>query len=805
MADSGSDEPCLEIAHVLFIDTVGYSKLSTPQQHAVSKALNQLVRATPTFQKAAAAQELTRLPTGDGVVLVFYGRRESPIECAVEIHQALGQENSTALQLRMGIHSGPVTRLDDVNDQVNVAGAGVNTAQRVMSFADAGHILLSERVAEDLREDERWRPHLHSLGSCESKHGATLHLVNFVSDIAGNAARPRKLLPGTSEPDLRASARKKSARRQLLMLGGTGLLIAMLAVGATVLFLYLNHRPQPPSPPAAAIPEKSVAVMTFESLSTEKENAFFTQGVEDEIRRALRAVSALKVPNRTSPLSFKGSDPPDLRATAKALGVAYVVQGSVQRVRGKVRISAQLIDARTGDNRWSDRYDRELRDVFAIQTEVAERIASELEARILPAEKAIIEKPITENLAAFDLYNRGVALGLTIIYDSHREQSLDEAVQLLERAVQLDPKFLLAYCQLARVHDEIYLLGIDRRPERLARGEAAAARALTLDPGSGPAHLALAFHYYSARDYARARAELAVAQKSLPNEPRIFEITGYILRREGRFEEAEVALQRALLLDSRNLFLLQEVAGNYEILRRFPQVANTLERALLLDPQNPNMRVQRALIPLQARADPQPVHDALAAILKERPDAAGSLADLRFYVALCERDPAAAERAIADLPANGFHELAFTFPRAWCAGLVARLRGDAAAATEAFTQARAEAAQVVAQQPDYSGLCVLGMIDAALGHKEEALAAGRRAAELMPASEDALNGELLMEYLALIYAWCDQPEPAVAQLAAAAKRPGQLTYGDLRLNPYWDSLRGRPDFARVIASLAPAH
>lgn len=804
MADSGSDELRLEIAHVLFIDTVGYSKLSTPQQHAVSTALNQLVRTAPTFQKAAAAQELIRLPTGDGMVLVFYDRRESPIECAIEIHEALRQTDVPGLRLRMGIHSGPVTRLDDVNDQSNVAGAGVNTAQRVMAFADAGHILLSERVAEDLREDERWRPHLHPLGSCESKHGATLHLVNFANGVAGNPARPRKLLKGASEPDLRATARKKSARRQLLVLGGTGLLIALLAAAATVLFYYLNHRPSP-LPDVTKLPAKSVAVLRFESRSTEKENEFFTLGVAEEIRAALKSVSDLKVSDGISSNSFTESQPRNLRAIAEALSVAYLVEGSVQRANGKVRVIVELIDARSGESKWSEHYDRDLRDVFAIQSEVAERIAAELEARISPAEKAIIEKPITESLEAYDLYNRGVALGLTIIYDSHRQQSLFEAAQLLEQAVQLDPKFLLAYCQLARVHDVIYILGIDHTAERLGRGEAAAARALTLQPQAGPAHLALAFHYYCAGDHLRAREELAIAEKSLPNEPRIFEITAYILRREGRFDEAAKAFQRALTLDPRNLYLLQEVAGNYEILRRFGPMAQTYDRALLLDPQNPSIRVSRALIAFQAKADPAPVHATLTQVLKGQPDAAKSLATLRFYVALCARDPAAAERAIADMPAGGFHELIFAFPDEWCVGLVARLRGDSAAATQAFTEARATAAEVVARQPDYvGGLCVLGMIDAMLGRKAEALAEGRRAVALMPPSQDALNGELLMEYLAFIYAWCDEPEAAVAQLAAAAKRPGQLTYGDLRLNPFWDPLRARPDFAKVVASLAPA-
>ncbi|MBA3650409.1 MAG: tetratricopeptide repeat protein [Chthoniobacterales bacterium] len=805
MAAATNKEVHLEIAHVLFVDTVGYSKLSTSEQHESLETLNQLVRATDRFRAAEAAGDLVRLPTGDGMALVFCDDPESPIQCALEICAALREHPQ--LKLRMGIHSGPVSRVVDVNDHSNIAGAGVNMAERIMTCGDAGHILISKRAAEDLAEFPRWRPHLNPLGECAGKHGARLEIVNFYTEEFGNPETPAifkqqaQQVPG-----------KFRAVTALWPFLATGALLVALAV--FFLSLFSSHEPRPATtnhlvPPAAAapaaIPEKSIAVLPFENLSDEKENEYFADGVQDEIRNALAKVADLKVISRTSVMQYRTGPKRDLREIASSLGVAHVLEGSVQRADGQVRVSARLVDARVDKNLWAQHYDRKMTGVFALQSEIAEEIVAQLQAKLSPDEKAAIEEPPTANLAAYDLYVKAKAIGATLTFSGRSKQNLSEAVSLLDKAVQLDPQFLLARCLLARTHDQAYLLGIDHTPERLALADKAVRTALRLRPDSGPAHLAAAFHFYAGlRDYDRARAELAMAEKVLPNEPLIFEIAGYIDRRQGRYAESIAAMQRALELDPQNLILLQQIAISYESLRRYPEMAAILDRALTLAPQDDGTRLARAFIELTWHANPKPAHEEINRILVAQPEAATDLAAGWFSVALCERDPVATQRALSAMPPGGCRQQGLPFPDAWCRGLAADLRGDTEAVHAAMSEARSEVEEIVTEIPDYpEALCVLGVIDAALGRKEEAIREGRRAVELLPVSKDSINGELLIEYLAMIYAWTGEQDLAVEQLAIAVGMPGQLSYGDLRLNPSWDSLRGDPGFEKLVASLAP--
>ncbi len=807
MAAATNKEVHLEIAHILFVDTVGYSKLSTGEQSYLLETLSKVVRATDRFRAAEAAGQLIRLPTGDGVALVFCDDPESPIQCALEICTALRQHPQ--LSLRMGIHSGPVSRVVDVNDHCNVAGAGVNVAERIMTCGDAGHILLSQRAAADLAEFPRWRPHLHPLGECAGKHGAKFEIVSFFSEEFGNAELPT-IFKREGQPPPR-KFRALGSRWPWLVAGA--LLLAALAVFCFHLFpsravgpTTAGH-PVPPAAttPTAAIPEKSIAVLPFENLSDEKENEYFADGVQDEIRNELAKVADLKVISRTSVMQYRTSVKRDLRDIARSLGVAHVLEGSVQRAGGQVRVSARLVDARADRNLWAQHYDRKMTDVFAIQSEIAEEIVIQLQARLSPDEKAAIEEPPTADLTAYDLYVQAKALGATLTYSSRSKENLFKAVSLLKEAVKLDPHFLLAWCLLARTHDQIYLIGVDHSSERLALAGKAVDTALRLRPDSGPAHLAAAFHFYSGlRDYDRARAELAIARKVLPNEPLIFEIEGYIHRREGRYAESIAAMQRALELDPQNLILLQQIATSYESLRRYPEMAAILDRALALAPDDNGTRLARAVIELVWRADPLPARDLINDILLRQPEAATDLAEGWFLVALCERDPAAVRRALAALPPGGCREDGLPFPDAWCKGVAARLQGDTEAARGAMKEAYAEVEKIVAENPNYpEALGVLGVIDAGLGRKEEAIRKGRRAAELLPVSKDSINGELLIEYLAVIYAWTGEKDLAVEQLAIAASMPGELSYGYLRLHPYWDPLRGDPGFEKVVASLAP--
>lgn len=557
-------------------------------------------------------------------------------------------------------------------------------------------------------------------------------------------------------------------------------------------------------PSVAAILEKSIAVLPFENLSDDKDAGYFTEGVQDEILMHLSRVADLKVISRTSVMQYRSGATRNLRAIAAELGVAHIVEGTVQRSKGRVRINAQLIDARTDAHLWGERYDRELADIFAIQTEVAEKIVSQLKARLSPDEKAAIEERPTHDLTAYDLYLRAKTLIDAISFVRARE-NLFEAAQLLQEAVERDPAFLRAHYQLARAHDQIYFLGIDHTPARLALADAAVKTTLRLRPGAGEPHLALAQHlYWGFRDYDRARQELAIARRLLPNEPLVLVLAGYIDRRQGRWEQSIQAMERALELDPRNLFILQQISFSYGTLRRYPEMAATLDRVLIMAPKDINTRIQRAAVDLDWRADSRPLHAAFEEIMAENPGAGATLTWQWLLLALCERDHAAARKVLAAISPEGSEEIGVRYPKAWYEGVITRALGENEAARAAFTIARAEVEKTVREQPEYApALSLLGMIDAGLGRKEDAIQEGRRAVELLPLSKDAMVGAALMENLALIYAWTGEKEAASDQLAALTSIPYDLSYGRLRLHPSWDPLRGDPGFEKIVASLAP--
>ena len=776
----------LEIAHVLFIDIVGYSKLSINEQHAAVEELNRIVRASEQFQRAEAASRLLKIPTGDGMALVFYTTPEAPAQCAVEISRALKEH--PRLQLRMGIHSGPVSGVVDVNERANLAGAGLNMAQRMMDCGDAGHILLSKHVAEDLEEYEQWRPLLHDLGACEVKHGVRVSVVNLYAEQFGNATLPRKF---------------KAVQKRRMRVRWTVMTAALLGLAAIVAGIAMFSRYRVRSTLAA--PEKSIAVLPFENLSDDKENAYFTEGVGDEILTDLAKIADLKVISRTSVMQYKSGVSRNLREIGEQLGVAHVLEGSVQRIAVRVRVTAQLIDARTDAHLWAEHYDRPLDDVFAIQSEVAQAIADQLKAKLSAAEKAAINQAPTTDLVAYDLYVRAEALRAATSFNARLKENLLEATRLLDQVIARDPTFFLAYCRLAEAHDLIYFFGSDHTPARLALANTAIQTALRLRPGSGEAHLALAEHLYRGyRDHEHALAELTLARRALPNDPQVLELTGFITRRQGRWEESTKDLTRALELDPRNLFFLQQLSFTYEYQRRYRDLAAVLDRALKLVPSDPDTRVARALIDLEERADPTSVHATIEAVVAEDPGTAKSIAEKWFYVALCERDNVGVSRALAIIPPEGISEGNIWWPRPFFEALAARARGDASGALAAFTAARAEVEKTMREQADYAqGITVLGLIDAGLGRKDDAIREGERAVALAPVSKDAIDGADLILNLAVIYAWSGEKELALKQLAEAAQLPSSLNYGWLRLHPDWDPLRGNPRFEKIVASLAP--
>src|SRR5437764_2284405 len=783
-----------EIGHVLFLDIVGYSKLLSTEQSELLRKLTAIVLGTEQFKVAEAESKLIRLPTGDGMALVFRTSPEAPAECALELSQRL--KSHPELQVRMGIHSGPVNEVVDVNGRTNITGAGINIAQRVMDCGDAGHILLSKRVADDLEQYPQWREHLHELGQVDVKHGVKIDVVNFYNDDVGNAKLPAELKAG----------RFAVTRRRKRIVIGAALLVAIASsIGLWTLF----HRSfSSKAKGALQISDKSIAVLPFENLSAEKENAYFADGVQNEILTDLAKIADLKVISRTSVILYKAGNPRNLREIGHQHGVAYVLEGSVQRARSKVRVNAQLVDARNDKHLWAKTYDRDLADVFAIETELAQTIAGELQAKLTSSEKAAIEEKPTQDLVAYEFYARAVSLiyNVQVPPVDAPEKSLSEAVDLLNKAVARDPNFLLAYCQLAFAHDLVYADEIDHTPARLALAQSAIDSAFRLRPDSGEAHLALGWHLqYS--EYDRARAELALAQQSLPNDPRVYELAGKIDRRQGRWADATHNLQRASELDPRNLPYLLNLAATYNLwLHDYEQYAKVMDRILALHPADKPTRIWRAFIEVDRRADTGPWRVAIEKILAEAPASAKDafLTGHRFTLALLDRDfDAAGDLAAALSPKDSEVAVYPDFGRNFWMGVVARLKGDETSARAALTMALAEQEQEIRDPDDVWLLSYLGLIDALLGKKEQALSEGRRAIEMLPIVKNLTSDGYVKRYFAMICAWAGERELALEHLEVVARIPGGPSYGDLRLSPMWDPLRGDPRFEKIVASLAP--
>ena len=556
----------LEIGHVLFIDIVGYSKLLIDEQRDYLHTLNEVVRRTDSFRAADAAGKLTRLPTGDGMALVFATTPDAPVSCAIEISNAL--RSHPELRVRMGIHSGPVSGTTDVNDRSNVAGAGINLAQRVMDCGDAGHILLSKRVADDLEQYRQWRSHLHDLGECEVKHDVRVHVVNLYTDELGNRELPEKFqqakatltAPPTSAPVAKPARRSR---------GLIAALIIVAALAAAAGFYIFSHRPTPTAPPSASaptpaavvIPEKSIAVLPFENLSRDKDNAYFADGIQDEILTRLAKIADLKVISRTSTQHYK-SAPENLPEIARLLGVAHILEGSVQKSGDSVRVNVQLIKAANDSHLWADTFDRKLTDIFSVESEVAKAIADQLRAKLTGQEEQVIAAKPTDNPEAYDAYLRGLAYSLKT---TNTPTNALGAQKYLRDAVKLDPKFALAWALLSNTESRGYIT-LNLQPTVALREEArqAAETALTLQPNLGEAILAKGYYHYAClKDYDTAVRYFEQARPLLPNSSQIPESLAYVERRRGQWDRSEAYFNEAERLDPRNAYLLGQHAQSY--------------------------------------------------------------------------------------------------------------------------------------------------------------------------------------------------------------------------------------------------
>jgi tetratricopeptide (TPR) repeat protein len=531
--------------------------------------------------------------------------------------------------------------------------------------------------------------------------------------------------------------------------------------------------------------------------------------VQDEILTDLARIADLKVISRTSVMYYRSGIARNLREIGEQLGVAHVLEGSVQRSGNRVRLNAQLVDARTDRHLWGQTYDRDLADVFAIQSEIAKTIAEQLQAKLSPSEKSAIERPPTNDLAAFDLYTRAKNLFLTAAARRSGKADLLQAIDLLNQAVARDPSFSEAYCRLAEAHDALYIYGHDHTSARLALAEAAIEAASRLRPNAGETRLARARNIYQGYfDYNGALAELELARQALPNDSRVFELMGYIQRGQpGRYEESTRTLERALELDPRNVVVLQQLAAfNYPRLRRYADAKSAWDRLLAIIPDDATAKVDRAMVDFDWKGDTRPLHEMIDSIRATNPAAVQSIADRWLICALAERDAVAANNAsiaCGEMPIVLANENVL-FTRPFVEGVIARMTKDDAKARSAFTAARAEQEKIVQAQPNYgSALCVLGLIGAGLGRKEEALREGRRAVELLPVEKNAPNGVDIVKYLAMTATWVGDKDLACEQLAIAIRGPSSLSYGQLKLMPFWDPLRGDPRFEQIVSGLAP--
>jgi TolB-like protein/Tfp pilus assembly protein PilF len=666
-------------------------------------------------------------------------------------------------------------------EQFDERQPGVDTRSDIYSlgvtlwYLLSGHVPFIGRTLEEIRLKQTNDLPLQQLKNAHLPEQVIALLKSMLAvDPSERPQSARKLLAAVHDCSESFNPEARARRRTLLVQSLMVLAIVAIGLGS---WWYQHSR-------SLVRRDRSIAVLPFENLSSEKENAFFADGVQDEIITDLAKIAELKVISRSSVTQYKGGAARNLREIGEQLGVAHLLEGSVQRAASKVRVNAQLVDARTDEHLWAQTYDRDLADVFAIQSEIAKAIADQLQARLSPNEKTAIEKPPTTDLPAFDLYTRAKTLLLSLGFNINREQVLQQAIELLNQAVARDPTFSDAYYQLVYAHCYAYSVIGNHTPARLTLAEAALQAASRLRPEAGETHRARATYLYSClRDYNGALAELEVARRTLPNDPRIFELIGYTLRRRGQLEEGVRNLQRSVELDPRNSFTLQELALSYQNLRRYPEELAVLDRALTIVPNDVGTRTQRALVEFNWKAETRSLHETIDSILAAGPGAISDAGDVWFQCALAERDPTAAERALVALGANPcWADGSLFLSRSFGEGLLARMMKDEARRHAAFTKARLEQEKIVQARPEYGpALCALGLIDAALGRKEEALHEGQRAIELLPVGKDSTAGSQMLVYFAMIAAWAGEKDIALQYLAANAQSSGGFqvtTYGD---------------------------
>jgi len=785
MPDEQKTKLRLEIAHVLFIDIVGYSKLRTTEQSAHIEKLRKIVRGTDQFRTAEAEGKLLRLPTGDGGALVFRNL-EGPVLCAVEIANAL--RDHPELRVRMGIHSGPVNEVTDLNEQANIAGAGINIAQRVMDCGDAGHILVSKHAAEDLEQNDQWQPYLHDLGECEIKHGERMHLVNFYNHEIGNSAMPNKF----SKSDKAAAAAATEAGRSRYSRIAFGIGALTIVVAAALFFASrtaFRTAAGRVEPAPASVSEKSIAVLPFENLSRDPDNAYFTDGIQDEILTRLSKIAALKVISRTSTQKYK-SAPDNLRDVGRQLGVANLLEGSVQKVANAVHVNVQLIRAANDEHLWAESYDRKLDDVFGVEGEVASAIADQLKTKLSGAEqKAVAEKP-TENAEAYDVYLRAVAIDNAGNLDTTKR-----VADLYAEAIRIDPQFALAWARLAVARSYLYFNGIDLDKNSGAAVKDAADRAISLQPELGEAWLAKGVYRYRVlRDFQGALQSYEEALRRLPNSALVLAQMAHLERRLGQADVAQKHYQAAAQLDPRNTDILLTLADSFQSVRRYDEARRIVDRVLEMSPGNEAALAGKAFS-FQAQGRLNEAAEVLAKAPANSQDDA-----LSFARASQLYDERHFDEAIAYIQQNVPPAFA-NDPRTlvlvgWCqkfAGKDDEARATLTRAVAAMKPTPDAVVPVDARQLP----CYLAWVYAFLGEKEKALEQARHA--INDYESDALSKPFAESALVIVQAQVGDIDSAIAALPHLLEVPNGETCGDLQLNPLWDPLRKDPRFQKLCA------
>src|SRR5437870_1240086 len=742
-------EILLEIAHVLFVDIVGYSKLSINEQRAAVDELTQVVRSSDQYQKAEAGGHLIKIPTGDGMALVFYTSPEAPVQCAVEISRALKEH--PRLQLRMGVHSGPVSGVIDVNGHPNLAGAGLNMAQRVMSCGDAGHILLSKRVAEDLQEYEHWRPLLHDLGVCEVKHGTRVAIVNLHADEVGNPQLPKKF----------QALKKHSTRMRWAA--------ALLALAAIVAAIAIFSRYRARSTLAA--PEKSIAILPFENLSEEKGNAYFAEGIQDEILTKLAAVHDLKVISRTSTAKYQ-SKPDNLKTVAQELGVSTILEGAVQKAGDKVRVNVQLIDARADTHLWARSYDRDFKDVLEVESEVSQEIADALQANLSPSESHALASVGTPDAEAYDLFLRGE-------YESRQTgsnesaETYDRADAFYRQALARDPNFAEAAAELARSRLTRHWFVSSLEPAELEEVKSLIDRALALAPNSPEAHLALGlFFYWGHRQYQMALTEFNRTLELQPNSALARTYCAWVYRRRGEWERSLAEFQRAQELDPRDVQIPQNIGATYLTLRQWKDAERAELRALAIDPHNGWAALSLLVSHLNATGDvgsarrvldgfPEATK-SLILVGRRGPSGIGDVApmiDMWVYLDVMERRFTDAfqafEKEVVNKDLGRLQQLAGR-------AALCLLAGEPDTAKSPVEEALPSLEARLRERPDDTfAMTELSWVYLALGRNADALRLSRQAAATISIEKDAFSGPNFQLGLAQIEARVVVPEEAI--------------------------------------------